>query len=241
MMIESHRVRRLVYDCLVPVFVLIVFVPLLYRSAAWAIDIDIGLVPPVEVYFSPRNGGTAAIVREIDRSRSEILIQAYSFTSAPIADSLRKAHKRGVKVSVILDKSQKTQKYSSATFLMNALIPIYIDAEHAIAHNKIILIDQSVVITGSFNFTRAAEEKNAENLLIIRSKELARPYLENWQRHRDHSAAQSLKPTSAHWKGMIDTISSTRVAFQQTTQDLIARPRGKMDKQTSPCRIKKIG
>ena len=91
-------------------------------------------------------------------------------------------------MEVILDRSQKTQKYSSSTFLANARIPTYIDAEHAIAHNKIILIDRSVVITGSFNFTKAAEEKNAENLLIIRSKELAKPYLDNWQYHRNHSS-----------------------------------------------------
>ncbi|MBU2054387.1 MAG: phospholipase D family protein [Proteobacteria bacterium] len=135
------------------------------------------------------DGGTKAIVREIDRARSEILVQAYSFTSAPIAEALLKAHRRGVKVAVILDKSQKTQKYSSLTFLTNARIPTYIDDKHAIAHSKIIVVDREVVITGSFNFTKAAEEKNAENLLIIRSKELARPYLENWRRHRDHSGA----------------------------------------------------
>ena len=90
---------------------------------------------------------------------------------------------------MILDKSQRTQKYSSSTFLANARIPTYIDAEHAIAHNKIIIIDRSVVITGSFNFTKAAEEKNAENLLVIRSKELAKSYLDNWLRHRDHSTS----------------------------------------------------
>jgi phosphatidylserine/phosphatidylglycerophosphate/cardiolipin synthase-like enzyme len=44
-----------------------------------------------------------------------------------------------------------------------------------------------IVITGSFNFTRAAEESNAENLLIIRSKDLAKEYLENWERHKAHS------------------------------------------------------
>jgi phosphatidylserine/phosphatidylglycerophosphate/cardiolipin synthase-like enzyme len=156
--------------------------------AVQAIDVDISHAP-VEVYFSPNSGGTAAIVREIDRARSEILVQAYSFTSAPIAEALRKAHRRGVRVEVILDKSQKTQKYSSATFLANAGIPTFIDERHAIAHNKIILVDRTVVITGSFNFTKAAEEKNAENLLIIRSKELAKPYLENWRRHREHSAS----------------------------------------------------
>jgi phosphatidylserine/phosphatidylglycerophosphate/cardiolipin synthase-like enzyme len=118
----------------------------------------------------------------------KLLVQAYSFTSAPITHALLKAHRRGIKVEVILDKSQKNQKYSSFTFLTNTGIPTYIDAEHTIAHNKIILIDRSVVITGSFNFTKAAEEKNAENLLIIRSKELTRLYLDNWFRHRNHSA-----------------------------------------------------
>jgi phosphatidylserine/phosphatidylglycerophosphate/cardiolipin synthase-like enzyme len=173
---------------LIPAAAVMVLVLLVCGPAARALDVDIGHAP-VEVYFSPNNGATEAIVREIDRARSEILVQAYSFTSAPIAKALLKAHKRGVKVQAILDKSQKTQKYSSASFLMNSGIPTYIDDKHAIAHNKIIIIDRAVVITGSFNFTKAAEEKNAENLLIIRSKELAKPYLENWQRHREHSAA----------------------------------------------------
>jgi phosphatidylserine/phosphatidylglycerophosphate/cardiolipin synthase-like enzyme len=66
-------------------------------------------------------------------------------------------------------------------------IPTYIDPVHGIAHNKIIIINREVVITGSFNFTRAPEENNAENLLIIRSKELAREYLVNWERHRAQS------------------------------------------------------
>jgi len=58
---------------------------------------------------------------------------------------------------------------------------------HAIAHNKIIIIDRQVVITGSYNFTKAAEGKNAENLLVIRSKALAGKYIINWQEHRGHA------------------------------------------------------
>ena len=73
------------------------------------------------------------------------------------------AHKRGVKIEVILDKSQGTQKYSSATFLYNQGIPVKIDAQHAIAHNKVMITDGETVITGSFNFTKAAEED--KNLL----------------------------------------------------------------------------
>ena len=142
---------------------------------------------PTQVYFSPHGGCTQAIIREIDRAKTEILVQAYSFTSLPIAKAMLSAHKRGVSVQVIMDKSQKGEKYTSANFLANVGIPTYIDAAHAIAHNKIMIIDQKTVITGSFNFTRAAEERNAENLLILKSKDLAKPYIDNWNQHKGHS------------------------------------------------------
>jgi phosphatidylserine/phosphatidylglycerophosphate/cardiolipin synthase-like enzyme len=134
----------------------------------------------IQVFFSPKGGCTEAIVSAIDHAKTEILVQAYSFTSAPIAKGLIAAHKKGVKVQAILDKSQRSEKYTSSTFLTNAGIPTYIDDKHAIAHNKIMIIDRETVITGSFNFTKAAEEKNAENLLIIKDKGLAKVYIENW-------------------------------------------------------------
>jgi phosphatidylserine/phosphatidylglycerophosphate/cardiolipin synthase-like enzyme len=140
-----------------------------------------------QVCFSPNGGCTETIVNQIEAAKSEILVQAYSFTSAPIAKALISAHKRGVKVEALLDKSQKSERYTSATFLKNSGVPTYIDDKHAIAHNKIMVIDQETVITGSFNFTKAAEEKNAENVLVIRSKELAKIYMENWNKHKEHS------------------------------------------------------
>lgn len=143
----------------------------------------------VNVYFSPRGGCTEAIIKEISSAKTDIYVQAYSFTSSPIAKALLDASKRGVKVEAILDKSQRTAKYSSATFLANVRIATYIDDKHAIAHNKIMVIDGATVITGSFNFTKAAEERNAENLMIVRSKELAKLYLDNWVKHREHSEA----------------------------------------------------
>src|SRR6185369_4528696 len=96
-----------------------------------------------------------------------IRMQAFSFTSSAIAKALVAAHRRGVAVEAILDASQVSDKYSSSRFLTNASVPTLIDGEHVIAHNKVMIIDDRIVITGSFNFTRAAEEKNAENLLVI--------------------------------------------------------------------------
>lgn len=141
------------------------------------------------VYFSPDGGATDAIVAELGKATNDVLVQAYSFTSAPIAKALVDAHKRGLKITVILDKGQKTAKYSSADFVSRAGITTLIDAKHAIAHNKVMVIDGLVLITGSFNFTKAAEEKNAENLLIIRDKELADKFIANWHLHEAHSEA----------------------------------------------------
>ena len=115
----------------------------------------------IQVYFSPKGGATDAVVDALDQATNSVLVQAYSFTSAPIAKALVDAHRHGVKVQVILDHSQRTEKYSEADFLRNSGIPTLIDAQHAIAHNKIIIIDGYLVLTGSFNFTRAAEEWTA--------------------------------------------------------------------------------
>lgn len=66
-------------------------------------------------------------------------------------------------------------------------MPVLIGEKHKIAHNKVMIMDGEMVVMGSFNFTKSAEEGNAENLLIIHSKELAAKYAANWQAHANHS------------------------------------------------------
>jgi len=143
--------------------------------------------PQWEVCFTPGGDCTGRIVDAIGNARTNILVQAYSFTSTPIAKALVDAKKRGVDVRVILDRSQRTERYSGADFLANGSVPVLIDAVHAIAHNKVMVIDGGVVISGSFNFTKAAQEKNAENLLVIHDPELAARYAVNWREHAGHS------------------------------------------------------
>jgi len=162
---------------------------LFWPSSAPAADVT---PARVAVYFSPNGGATDAVVRAIHDAKQQILVQAYSFTSAPIAQALVEAHKRGVKVLAVLDKSNVTQNYSAATFLVNAGIPTRIDAEHAIAHSKVMVIDSATVITGSFNFSKAAEENNVENLLVINeAPALVHAYTENIQAHAAHSQPYS--------------------------------------------------
>jgi phosphatidylserine/phosphatidylglycerophosphate/cardiolipin synthase-like enzyme len=137
----------------------------------------------VEVCFTPGEDCNERIVKALGKAKTGILLQAYSFTSAPIAKALVDAQKRGVRVEAILDKSNRTDKFSAADFLANSEIPTQIDAQHAIARNKVIIIDGEIVIGVSFNYTRAAQDKNAENVEITRDKALAAKYTANWVRH----------------------------------------------------------
>jgi phosphatidylserine/phosphatidylglycerophosphate/cardiolipin synthase-like enzyme len=142
----------------------------------------------VEVRFSPDGGCTQTIVSAIRQAKTSIHLQAYSFTSAPIADALIQAHQKGVQIGVILDKSHRSERSSVAPRLHSAGIPLWIDPRHAIAHNKVIVVDRERVLTGSFNFTKAAEGSNAENLLSIRDPALASLYVQNWETHQSHSS-----------------------------------------------------
>lgn len=139
-------------------------------------------MPAYTVCFTPGQNCTELIVGTINGAKLSILVQAYSFTSAPIAKALIGAKGRGVDVRVLLDKSQRKEHYSSYAMLQNQHIPVWIDSRVAIAHNKVMVIDAETVITGSFNFTKAAQFKNAENVLVIQDKSLAAAYTANWRR-----------------------------------------------------------
>jgi phosphatidylserine/phosphatidylglycerophosphate/cardiolipin synthase-like enzyme len=102
------------------------FVRIRIISALLLATVVLSRAADVDVYFSPNGGATDAVVREINNAQHEILIQAYSFTSAPIASALIAAKNRGIKVEAILDKTNVKQGYSVITFLENAGIPVYI-------------------------------------------------------------------------------------------------------------------
>ena len=154
----------------------------------------LGQVLSVTIRFSPRGGCQDAIVQELQKARKEIFVQAYSFTADPLTYALVDAKKRGVNVVIVLDKSHEIDKYSDLRiFLEQGMSPL-IDAEHAIAHNKIIVIDKKVVVTGSYNFTNQAEGENAENVVIIKGHpQIAKMYRDNFLVHKAHSKPAELK------------------------------------------------
>jgi phosphatidylserine/phosphatidylglycerophosphate/cardiolipin synthase-like enzyme len=159
-------------------------------SAAQSLDAKAS----IEVGFSPGNA-EALVLREIAAARQSIDMAAYSFTSPAIAKALVDAHKRGVQVRAVLDKSQLSERYSGATFLANEGVPVRIDSRYAIMHNKFLVIDGHTVETGSFNYTKAAAEKNAENAIVVRSvPSVVQAYATEWKRLWDES-----KPIAARY------------------------------------------
>lgn len=144
---------------------------LLQRSSAGRQPRQSARAPPVDICFRPgaeRCG--EQIAAAIARAQRTILLQAYSFTSAPIAAALLEAKKQGAEIRAVLDKSNRSAKYTPADFLAHTGAKVRIDERVAIAHSKVIVIEDELVVTASYSFTKAAEERNAENVLFLRDR-----------------------------------------------------------------------
>jgi phosphatidylserine/phosphatidylglycerophosphate/cardiolipin synthase-like enzyme len=135
--------------------------------------------PTVTGCCTPRGLCSDVHAKHLGKATSRSLVQAYRFTLPPIATVLVDASKRGVEVESILDTGHRTDQDFAADCLANQGVPTMIDDNHAIAHTKVMNIDGAFVSTGSFTFTKAAQEKNAENVLIIRDQALAAHYTQN--------------------------------------------------------------
>jgi phosphatidylserine/phosphatidylglycerophosphate/cardiolipin synthase-like enzyme len=144
---------------------------------------------PIKICFSPSYGGEnclSNIVSEIRMAQKRIAVQAYVLTSEPIIRELVNAHSNGVIVTVVVDKlATNYMNYLSALTSNN--IPVLVDSKHYIAHNKVMIIDEDTVITGSYNFTKAAETKNSENLVIINDSRIWKQYNDQFAIHLSHS------------------------------------------------------
>lgn len=147
----------------------------------------------VRVMFTPGDDIAGEIVQAIRNARKQVLVQAFSFTHDGIAQALVEAHKRGVEVKLIADREQtERMRRGQVAGIARAGVPVWLDGAHQGAHNKVMVIDagrsDAQIITGSYNFTRAAQHKNAENVVFIGGNDvLVRQYAANWQRHQAHA------------------------------------------------------
>lgn len=136
--------------------------------------------PKLNVCFSPEGQCEKLALFAIEGAKEEILVQCYSFTSKPIANALIEASRRGVSVRILFDRSQFKAPYSQIHRLTKAGIKTKVDHIQGIAHNKVLIIDRSRLISGSYNFSAAANTKNAENMLFINDPNLAMIYKDQW-------------------------------------------------------------
>jgi len=161
---------------------------------AWALEPQLpATTATVRVVFTPQDDAAGQIADVVRHARSQVLVQAYSFTHGGIASALIDAHRRGVEVKLIADREQTEQmERGLVPKIAAAGVPVWLDGEHQSAHNKVMVIDAgtpyAMVVTGSFNFTRAAQYKNAENVVFLSGNQrLAEAYARNWREHQAHS------------------------------------------------------
>jgi len=134
-----------------------------------------------QVYFSPAGGCQNAIIQELNNATQTIDIAMYTFTSREIAQELIKKKNNGIKIRIVLDKDQKVQSYSKSKYLINHGVEVRYHMGAGLMHNKFAIIDGKILITGSFNWTATAEQKNEENLLVISDINLIKKYQERFE------------------------------------------------------------
>lgn len=141
----------------------------------------------IEVYFSPKGSAQSAIIKELQKAQKSLDIAMFAFTSRELGSAVLDAYRRGVKVRIVMDQGQAKEKFSRYPIFVQAGIPVKLlpvegkKFVKGLMHNKFAVIDRKTVITGSYNWTASAEEINYENLLIIRSPQLAERYEEYFE------------------------------------------------------------
>ena len=153
---------------------------LLYSCTTLPLNIATTTLEAPVACFTPTQSCLKLILEQIDNAKSTIYVQTYSFTSQEIAGSLIRAHNQGVQVKVLMDRTSLTSRGSKINDLIDAGIFVQVCKVPGIAHNKVFIIDNHTVITGSYNHTQAAELRNAENIVILRAPNIVKAYLDNW-------------------------------------------------------------
>ena len=147
----------------------------------------------IETAFTPGDRIDSLIIAAIASAKQEVLVNAFSFTQRPIANALVAARKRGVSVQVIADSQQAaTLPQNVLGLLAKGGVNVWLDANYQAAHNKVVIVDaetaSATTITGSYNFTNAAQWHNAENVVILRdNRQVALAFRENWLRLKAHA------------------------------------------------------
>ena len=135
----------------------------------------------IKVAFSPKGGALALLLSTIKRAKKTIDAAVYEFTLPEIQEALEK---KKIPVRILFDRGALTDRYS---MYQNLLVEKRVDRKHQLMHNKYLIADGKIVLTGSFNWTKHAEHSNAENLIKVHSKAIALAFTNNFEAHWEHS------------------------------------------------------
>jgi phosphatidylserine/phosphatidylglycerophosphate/cardiolipin synthase-like enzyme len=136
----------------------------------------------VQTHFSPEEEIAPTIVNLIDHAQRTLDIAAFSFTRSEIGAATIRAHQHGVRVRLVMDTTSAGSKYSTVPDLIKSGILVRVRHKRGSQHSKYLIIDGSLVATGSYNFTLRADERNSENLLVIRdSPKVVKSFAEDYQ------------------------------------------------------------
>lgn len=130
----------------------------------------------IECYFAPEDDVSREVEAEIEAAKTSIDFLAFSFTSRDLAEAMARRQRAGVRVRGVFDTQQAGSKYSQDEYLAQKGAAVYMDSAPHAMHHKVIVVDGQTVVTGSYNFSKSAEEKNDENVVIIHSAEIAKEY-----------------------------------------------------------------
>lgn len=137
----------------------------------------------IKIYFSPKEKFENIIIDLLKNAKKKIHFLAFSFTSKPIAGMLQKKYQEGLEIKGVFDKSQnKAQKSSRYEYLKNNNMDVRIDGGGGKLHSKVFIIDDNIVITGSYNFSSAANKKNNENSIVIYDDNIAKKYEQEFKK-----------------------------------------------------------
>jgi phosphatidylserine/phosphatidylglycerophosphate/cardiolipin synthase-like enzyme len=137
---------------------------------------------PLEVYFSPDDSAEGRLVELVRGAQESVDFLAFSFTLDSLRRALLEDAARGVQVRGVIEADQATNAGSELGALREAGLDVRLDGNDRNMHHKVIVVDGSLVITGSYNFSTSAEENNDENLVVLHSPELASLFLIEFER-----------------------------------------------------------
>ncbi len=138
---------------------------------------------PLDIYFAPDDDVQAALVELLNNAQKSICFLAFSFTADPLGEAIRKRAADGVKVEGVMEADQVASNIGTEFDpFRSAGLDVQLDGNPGEMHHKVMIIDNQIVVMGSYNFTASADQTNDENLIVIYDASIAGQYTEEFQR-----------------------------------------------------------